>query len=64
MTEHHYNDDGVECPKCLKVDRDAWEWLNGEEGCGEYECPACGHEFNASRTFSTSYKSWNKKGVQ
>lgn len=55
-----YNDAGAECPKCGHVDRDAWEWENGNEACGEYECPKCGHEFMVSRTLSVTYKSWDK----
>lgn len=56
-----FNNEGIECPECHHVDRDDGEWLDGAEGCGEYECPKCEHVFMASRSFSIYFRSWNKE---
>ena len=51
-----YNDDGLECPSCGKVDTDAWELGDGFEGCGETECGYCDKPIKWERIVSVAYK--------
>lgn len=52
--EETSNDEGVVCPYCGTLDRDAWELL-GDSECGETECDSCEREFRWSTFTQTTY---------
>ena len=52
--EYTINDDGVECPYCGYVDRDAWEWADEDQE--EHECGRCELKFMAYKCVSVDYR--------
>lgn len=53
--DYTYNSDGLECPYCGYIDRDAWELGDCNSECGETECNSCGEDIIWIRSVSTSY---------
>jgi hypothetical protein len=53
--EETFNSDVLECPYCHYKHRDAYEFGQPGEGCGEIECDHCGEEFHWSRTLTIHY---------
>lgn len=56
-----YNDEGLECPYCYDINRDAWEMGEPGEYEGETECCGCGKDFFWSRILTVTYKGKAKK---
>ena len=46
--------DGIVCPHCGRLNRDAWEWI-GEKECGEAECGRCERPYKWSVYHETTY---------
>jgi len=51
----------IVCPYCGHVDRDSWEWNNGEEGDGEAECGECEKSYGVSRHVMVKYSTRRAK---
>lgn len=45
----------VKCPYCGMETADLWEFLDGEEGCDDYDCD-CGKKFLLSRSYTVHYE--------
>ncbi len=51
----------IECPACGYIDNDSWEFLDGDEGSGEYECGSCEAKLTVSRNVTVSYSAVERK---